>query len=53
MENRNKRYQTPKGQLKFSYSKKMGDFIEPGTHPSTNIKVKIETLWKKSEMYFS
>ena len=24
--------------------KKMGDFIEPGTHRSTNIKVKIETL---------
>ena len=33
--------------------KKMGDFIEPGTHRSTNIKVKIETLQKKSEMYFS
>ena len=31
----------------------MGDFIEPGTHRSTNIKVKIETLQKKSEMYFS
>ena len=29
---------------------KMGDFIEPGTQ-STNIKVNIETLWKKSEMY--
>ena len=27
----------------------MGDFIEPGTHRSTNIKVKIETLQKKSE----
>ena len=26
------------------YVKKMGDFIEPGTHRSTNIKVKIETL---------
>ena len=25
----------------------MGDFIEPGTHRSTNIKVKIETLQKK------
>ena len=25
-------------------AKKMGDFIEPGTHRSTNIKVKIETL---------
>ena len=25
-------------------TKKMGDFIEPGTHRSTNIKVKIETL---------
>ena len=24
--------------------KKMGDFFEPGTHRSTNIKVKIETL---------
>ena len=24
--------------------KKMGDFNEPGTHRSTNIKVKIETL---------
>ena len=24
--------------------KKMGDFIEPETHRSTNIKVKIETL---------
>ena len=33
--------------------KKMGDLIEPGTHRSTNIKVKIETLQKKSEMYFS
>ena len=33
--------------------KKMGDFIEPGTHRSTNIKVKIETLQKKSGMYFS
>ena len=31
----------------------MGDFIEPGTHRSTIIKVKIETLQKKSEMYFS
>ena len=31
----------------------MGDFIEPGTHRSTIIKVKIETLLKKSEMYFS
>ena len=31
----------------------MGDFIEPGTHRSTNTKVKIETLQKKSEMYFS
>ena len=31
----------------------MGDLIEPGTHRSTNIKVKIETLQKKSEMYFS
>ena len=31
----------------------MGDFIEPGTHESTIIKVKIETLQKKSEMYFS
>ena len=26
--------------------KKMGDFIEPGTHRSTNIKVKIETVEK-------
>ena len=34
-------------------TKKMGDFIEPGTHRSTIIKVKIETLLKKSEMYFS
>ena len=33
--------------------KKMGDFIEPGTHRSTDIKVKIETLLKKWEMYFS
>ena len=33
--------------------KKMGDFIEPGTHRSTIIKVKIETLLKKSEMYCS
>ena len=24
----------------------MGDFIEPGTHRSTNIKVKIETVEK-------
>ena len=31
----------------------MGDFIETGTHRSTIIKVKIETLLKKSEMYFS
>ena len=31
----------------------MGDFIEPGTHRSTNIKAKIEILQKKSEMYFS
>ena len=31
--------------------KKMGDFIEPETHRSTIIK--IETLLKKSEMYFS
>ena len=31
----------------------MGDFIEPGTHRSTHIKVKIETLQKKSEMYYS
>ena len=31
----------------------MGDLIEPGTHKSTNIKVKVETLQKKSEMYFS
>ena len=31
----------------------MGDFIEPETHRSTNIKVKIETLQKKSEIYFS
>ena len=31
----------------------MGDFIEPGTIRSTNIEVKIETLQKKSEMYFS
>ena len=23
---------------------KMGDFIEPGTHRSTNVKFKIETL---------
>ena len=27
-----------------SFLKMMGDFIEPGTHRSTNIKVKIETL---------
>ena len=27
--------------------KKMGDFIEPGTHRSTIIKVKNETLLKK------
>ena len=27
-------------------SMKMGDFIEPGTHRSTNIKVKIETVEK-------
>ena len=27
-----------------SRRKKMGDFIEPGTHRSTTIKVKIETL---------
>ena len=33
--------------------KKMGDFIEPGTHRSTIIRVKIETILKKSEMYFS
>ena len=26
--------------------KKMGDLIEPGTHRSTNIKVKIETVEK-------
>ena len=31
----------------------MGDLIEPGTHRSTNIKVKIKILKKKSEMYFS
>ena len=31
----------------------MGDFIDPGTHRSTIIKIKIETLLKKSEMYFS
>ena len=31
----------------------MGDFIEPGTHRGTNIKVKKETLQKKSEIYFS
>ena len=30
----------------------MGDFIEPGTYRSTNIKVKIKTI-EKSEMYFS
>ena len=34
-------------------SKKMSDFIEPGTQRSTIIKVKIETVQKKSEMYFS
>ena len=28
----------------------MGDFIEPGTHRRTNIKVKIETLQKKSDI---
>ena len=33
--------------------KKMGDFIEPGTHRGSNIKVKIEILSKKLEMYFS
>ena len=27
----------------------MGDFIEPGTHRSTNIKVKIETLQKNQK----
>ena len=27
----------------------MGDFIEPETHRSTNIKVKIETLQKKQK----
>ena len=37
--------------LKRSAVKKMGNFIEPGTHRSTNIKVKIEILEKKSEMY--
>ena len=30
----------------------MGDFFEPGTHRSTIIKIKIETLLKNSEMYF-
>ena len=33
--------------------KKMGDFIEQGTHRSTIIKITIKTLLKKSEMYFS
>ena len=34
-----------KGQMyRICKQKKMGDFIEPGTHRSTNIKVKIETL---------
>ena len=32
-------------------TKKMGDFIEPGTHRSTVIKVKIETLLKKSDFF--
>ena len=32
-------------------AKKMGDFIEPGTHISTNIKVKIETLKKKEKKW--
>ena len=31
----------------------MVDFIEQGTERGTNIKVKTETLQKKSEMYFS
>ena len=33
--------------------KKIGDFIEPGTHRSTNIKVKLETLQKKSKIAFN
>ena len=33
-----------KSHLAKTLRKKMGDFIEPGTHRSTNIKVKIETL---------
>ena len=32
--------------------KKMGDFIEPGTHRGTNIKVKIETVEKKIRNVF-
>ena len=36
----------------YQNKKKMGDFIELGTHRGTNIRVKIETQ-KKSEMYFS
>ena len=30
--------------FKKNYTKKMGNFIEPGTQRSTNIKVKIELL---------
>ena len=33
-------------------TKKMGDFIEPRTHRSTIIKVKIETLLKKCRNVF-
>ena len=33
-----------------THLKKMGDFIEPETHRSTNINVKIDTLLKKSEI---
>ena len=40
----------PPGKYRIS-RKKMGDLIETGTHRSTNIKVKIEILEKKSEMY--
>ena len=36
----------------YQNKKKMGDFIELGTHRGTNIRVKIETQ-KISEMYFS
>ena len=31
----------------------MGDFIEPGTHRSTNIKVKIETQQKNQKCFFA